>query len=269
MKSKLKWLSISVLFLAATPLWHFRSFLKSPLIGTWDLWFHKYPISTSVTPVDVRLIAHAGGAVNGESYTNSREALDQHYAIGYRVFELDFGWTSDGHLVLVHDWPHTSSLFGVPPHVFNHVEYGSRKRRDGLHQMTFEDLRAWLLVHHDAFIVTDTKDSNLRLFAYLQANGLAILPQLILQIYRITELDAARRLGPRAVWLTVYRYGYPAWALARISGVDAFVIPVERYEQYRRLILTDHTRFYVHSVSAAGIDDAFRRLTGIYGIYVN
>ncbi len=269
MKNRVLWPALFALFLAAAFVWHFHSFIKSSLIAACDLAFYNCTPSTSVLPVDARLVAHAGGAVNGEAYTNSREALDQHYAAGYRVFELDFEWTSDGHLVLVHDWPHTSSLFGVPPHVFNSMEFVSGMRRDGLHQMTFEDLRAWLLAHRDAFIVTDTKASNQRLLAYLQTNGSAILPQLILQIYRITELDAARRLDPRAVWLTVYRYRYPAWALARISAVDAFVIPVERYAQYRRLILAGRARFYVHSVFAAAAADTFHRCPGIYGIYVN
>ena len=249
--------------------WHFRTFIRGSLHAIHDFASYRDAPVSPTAPVEEKLVAHAGGAVNGVAYTNSREALDQHYASGYRVFELDFDWTSDGRLVVSHDWATTSSFFGVAPHVFSYAEFVSAARRDGLHQMSFEDFRDWLRVHRDAFIVTDTKDSNLRLLSFLQADGGDIRPQLIIQIYRITELHDARQLGPRAVWFTVYKYFYPAWALSRISGVDAFVIPVGAYDQYRKVILAGKARFYVHSVPAKQVDEAFRRLPGIYGIYVD
>jgi hypothetical protein len=57
--------------------------------------------------------------------------------------------------------------------------------------------------------------------------------------------------------------------LRRISGVDAFVIPVELYPRYRELVLTGKAHFYVHSVRAESVDEAFRRMPGVYGIYVD
>jgi hypothetical protein len=172
-------------------------------------------------------------------------------------------------LVVVHDWAEISEQFGTKPHVFSYDEFVSATRRDGLHQLTFEDLREWLHTHHDAYVVTDTKDSNIRFLRYLQANGGDIRSQLIIQIYRMSELRAARQLGPRAVWLTVYKYVYPVWALSRISGVDAFVIPFAFYDRYRNPLLMERVHFYVHSVSTQSVDETFRRLPGIYGIYVD
>ena len=138
-----------------------------------------------------------------------------------------------------------------------------------MHQLTFEDLRKWLQTHSDVFVVTDTKDSNFRLLRYLQANGGDIGRQLIVQIYRMSELQAARQLGPRAIWLSVYKYSIPEWALCRISGVDAFVIPVGEYDRYRNPLLMERVHFYVHSVRSQSVDETFRRLPGIYGIYVD
>ena len=51
-----------------------------------------------------RLIAHAGGAVYGYRLTNSLEALDRAWEAGFRFIELDFQRTSDGEIVLIHDW---------------------------------------------------------------------------------------------------------------------------------------------------------------------
>jgi hypothetical protein len=109
----------------------------------------------------------------------------------------------------VHDWQQASSLFGTSQQVFAYNEFRNRRRLDGLHQMTFDDLHAWLLAHPDAFVVTDTKASNLLLLDYLRANARDIAPQLILQIYRLSELQAARQFHPRAVWLAIYQSSYP------------------------------------------------------------
>jgi glycerophosphoryl diester phosphodiesterase len=249
--------------------WHHRAVVKGNLIALLDLPFERQAGSSPSPPVKATLVAHAGGAVRGLAYTNSREALDEHYASGYRVFELDFHWTSDGRPVAVHDWAEVSAQFGASPHVFSYGEYVAAPRRDGLHQLTFEDVREWLRTHRDAFVVTDTKADNLRLLRYLQADGGDILQQLIVQIYRMSELQAARRLAPRAVWLSVYKYSIPAWALSRISGVDAFVIPVKAYNKYRDQILMRSAHFYVHSVPARSVGETFRELPGIYGIYVD
>lgn len=249
--------------------WRLRYFAEGNLIALLDLPYLRQTTFPLSSPVEAKLVAHAGGAMKGEAFTNSREALDEHYAEGYRVFELDFQWTSDGQLVLVHDWPRESNDFGLPPHVLSDSEFVTAQRKDGLHQLTFASLREWLQMHREAFVVTDTKASNLRLLAYLNANGGDIRPQLIIQIYRMSELGAARQLGPRAVWLTVYRYSYPAWALPRISGVDAFVIPVRFYGRYRQAMLKTTVHFYVHPVAAAAVDGTFERLPGVYGMYVN
>jgi hypothetical protein len=43
-------------------------------------------------------IAHAGGAIGHYTYTNSLEALNSNYEKGFRFFEIDLSWTSDGDL---------------------------------------------------------------------------------------------------------------------------------------------------------------------------
>jgi glycerophosphoryl diester phosphodiesterase len=257
------------ILLSALAFWHYWALVRGNLVALLDLQYTRQSTPSLAAPVEARLVAHAGGAVRGLTYTNSREALDEHYAEGYRVFELDFHWTSDGRLVVVHDWRNASARFGTTTHVFSYDEFVSAKCRDGLHQLTFEQLREWLQTHEDAIVVTDTKDSNVRFLRYLQANAGDIRRQLIIQIYRVSELQLARQLGPRAVWLTVYKYDYPAWALSSISGVDAFVIPVASYDRYRNPLLMESVHFYVHSVPAHSVDDTFRRLPGIYGIYVD
>jgi len=47
-------------------------------------------------------IAHAGGGIDGHTYTNSKEALLQSLDKGYKFIELDFCLTSDDQLVCAH-----------------------------------------------------------------------------------------------------------------------------------------------------------------------
>jgi len=243
--------------------------IRGNLIALSDLFSRTDSIATPFGPVEARLVAHAGGAVAGKIYTNSREALDQHYALGFRVFELDFDWTSDGKLVLVHDWERTSLQFCVAPHVFSDAEYTGRKRCDGLTQMTFDDLYQWLHRHADALVVTDTKGSNERLLSEIHDRWPDIAPQLIVQIYRGSELGGARKIKPRAVWFTVYKTSYPAWALKQVKGVDAIVIPIAQYRQYYDPALMARLRCYVHPVASDQAVQTIQSLPGIYGAYVD
>lgn len=50
------------------------------------------------------LIAHAGGAIDGHIYTNSKEAVLNSIRNGSKYIELDFSLTSDSELVCVHRW---------------------------------------------------------------------------------------------------------------------------------------------------------------------
>jgi lipoteichoic acid synthase len=259
----------TVLFAAAVVARRKHISIRGNLIALSDLSFQKNLIASTSPRIEARLIAHAGGAVRGQIYTNSLDALDEHYNQGYRVFELDFDWTTDGKLVLVHDWEQTSKQFCVPPHVFSYAEFTGSKRCDGLRQMTFADLRVWLQRHRDAIIVTDTKKDDQRLLSEIQASSSDIASQLIIQIYRASELNMARKIRPRAVWFTVYKTSYPAWALRNLKGMDAMVIPVDQYQQYYNPELMSRVRCYVHSIAANKVDRTLRDLPGIYGAYVD
>lgn len=248
--------------------WEFRARIKANTSACVDLLKYNPP-AASPAHIPGRLIAHAGGALNGLPYTNSLQALDQHYAAGFRLFELDFEWTSDGRLVLVHDWILASHQFGVPEHVFSYDEFIHDHRRDGSHQLTFEELHAWLLAHPDASVVTDTKASNQRLIQYLSANAVDVHAQFIVQIYRLSELQAARNFHPRAVWLAQYKFFYPVWALVRARGVDAFVVPIDLYTREPALQSRRGIPIYVHTVRAQAGTDVLSRWPNIYGVYVD
>lgn len=53
---------------------------------------------------DNKYIAHAMGGIDKKVYTNSLDAFEYNYKLGYRVFEIDVALTSDGQPVLLHSW---------------------------------------------------------------------------------------------------------------------------------------------------------------------
>lgn len=57
-------------------------------------------------------IAHAGGAIDGITYTNSLEALNLSLSKGFKAVELDLIKTSDNVLIAGHDWAHFKNIIG-------------------------------------------------------------------------------------------------------------------------------------------------------------
>ncbi len=155
-------------------------------------------------------IAHAGGSIVGQPYTNSLEALDRNYSIGRRVFEIDFSTTCDGHFVLLHDWGYNGGR-ALSRQSFIADGYSSE-----LTAMDIEALLKWLVAHPDAQVITDIKaeNGNVPFLDTLQnyASDGFINKRFIFQIYSPEELTDASLTGLRKI-LTIYR-------LADISDDD-------------------------------------------------
>ena len=81
----------------------------------------KFPTQKETITIVPKTIAHAAGEIRGLAYSNSLEALDSSYGRGYRHMEMDFSWTTDGNLVLLHDWNLASEMFGCEPRPYSVV----------------------------------------------------------------------------------------------------------------------------------------------------
>lgn len=164
------------------------------------------------------VIAHAGGAVDGNPYTNSVEAVERNYAAGVRLFEIDFLQTSDGHWVATHDWPRwkrmTAYEGSTPPtlEVFRNTETPAVKRNWSIpaqyKSITMPWLQSFLKRHPDAAIVTDLK--NLKQLPKFVDSILQTSQrnQFIFQTYSIKDIDMVLGKDANAkIILTLYRIG--------------------------------------------------------------
>lgn len=81
------------------------SLLLFAIILVMLLWLAR-PLEKSVEIINVLspslLIAHAGGAIGGHTYTNSKEALTNALDNGFQYIELDLYETSDSNVVCLH-----------------------------------------------------------------------------------------------------------------------------------------------------------------------
>ncbi len=154
-------------------------------------------------------VAHAGGGINKRMYTNSLEALDLNYALGFRYFEIDLLQTADHRLVCLHDWEISAKAMlgqavGEP---LTLSAFKQRiKARASLTPCTEETLKTWLEKHPDAYVVTDIKDANITLLKRL----IHIIPeakrQIIPQVYQPENMETVAGMGFEQIIWTVYRY---------------------------------------------------------------
>lgn len=107
-----------------------------------------------------RIIAHGLGAIEGEATLNCLEGFEQNYAAGVRVFEVDLRMTSDGHVVLRHDW-RAGMQEGVSETSIPTLEEFLAKPIHGKYtSLSFRDLLHLMEQYPDICIVTDTKFVN-------------------------------------------------------------------------------------------------------------
>jgi hypothetical protein len=142
-----------------------------------------------------RFIAHAGGEVDGIKSTNSKNALDQNYKKGFRLFELDIIETSDGHLVAAHDWEmwarFTDYDGSLPPTL---SEFKKHKIYGDYTTLDFQGINDWFAAHPDATLVTDKVNDPIAF-----ANGFVDKNRLIMELFSVMAVEDALNNGINAM----------------------------------------------------------------------
>ncbi|MBI2444745.1 MAG: hypothetical protein HYV42_05935 [Candidatus Magasanikbacteria bacterium] len=219
-----------------------------------------------------RLIAHAGGSVNGLRYTNSREALETSYAEGFRWFELDLEVTSDGELVLLHDWDYIlRNHFGVAPGVRSLAEFKTLGNGIPYTTLSVAELADWLTTHPDVYLITDIKKGRLRRLVKLRREFPRVAKRIVPQIYTFWHYLPVRLLGFSPPILTLYANNYSEARVLRFAKrapLWAVTLPAERAleselpkQLQQRGIIT-----YAHLVDTPELARRLRS-RGVFGFY--
>lgn len=222
-------------------------------------------------------IAHAGGAINGQTYTNSLEALNYNYEKGFRYFEIDFSWTSDQELVAIHDWKESNAfqkIFHVPVDMTipTRTQFLQLKTKTGLTQLSIEDVLRWAKIRGDVFIVTDIKSNNLKglkkIFTQFEKERKFVIPQ----VYSYREYDEVMKLGYPYIILTLYRMKVDSPQVldfAKKNTPFAVTMPLLVAQKgLANLLNKNNIRVYVHTINDMETFSSLRRI-GVFGIYTD
>ena len=104
---------------------------------------------------ELAYIAHGGG-IGQFTYTNSREAIEDSLAKGFKFVELDLIETTDYHIVAAHDWGTLSKDLGLKTSGPQAKDDISELKIKGIWSPVFgDDIKRILDKNPDLFLVTD------------------------------------------------------------------------------------------------------------------
>lgn len=212
------------------------------------------------------VVAHAGGEIDGYRYVNSIAALEHSYSLGARLFEVDVLFTSDGTLVLAHDWRHFARIASSENGQPSAVSFTGRLIYGRYPTARWTDVEDFLSRHTDALVITDTKGDNSALLAILAQSKQR--RKVIPQVYSPREIWIAQQMGFERLILTVYRRRH--WDLTLMSIAErvgcGIVMPVEKATpELIARIRSLGVPVFVHTVND---ESEVERLPGV-GVYTD
>lgn len=242
-------------------------------------WYEKYPA-----------ICHAlGRTQEGDFLTNSKEAFQYNYWRGQRVFEADIQMTSDGNMVLRHDWD--SDLGQAENFGWAEEEKWAVTEREFLNAplygqyrpLTLEDWFAIMDRYPDIYFVTDTKysprvkeDFQLIVDTALKNEYEDVLSRVIVQIYYEDMYNEIMSVYPfeHVIW-TLYYIGYPGGQevmdFMTQKGIPVLTVPSSWWNdnaQMRAELAGSGIKVYVHTVNDEN-EGRERIEQGVSGIYTD
>ena len=153
-----------------------------------------------------KYIAHACGGINNITYSNSLEAIEQSYNLGYKFIEIDISKTNDGKYVLLHDWYNTrDKLFGKKGMISENTFLNS-SMVNNLTQMNLDMVLKWLSGRKNIYLVSDTKNVEiLEILEYINKFYPDLKQRIIPQIYFFEEYKKVLDMGYDHIILALYK----------------------------------------------------------------
>lgn len=231
-----------------------------------------------------RLIAHAMGAIEGKTYSNSLEAFEYNYKLGYRVFEVDFSLTSDNVLVARHDWrlslsqtyEQESPTSDDSPWTYNY--FMNQKIYKKYSSLDINGIIGLLRKYDDIYIVTDTKydksdlvKQHFELIVESANFDKSILDRIIPQIYKQPMLSDIKGVYdfPEFIY-TLYSSGDTDQQVVNFvteNKIKAVAMPDWRVkEDFVRELNNSKVYTFIHTINNKQTAKKYNDI-GFYGFY--
>lgn len=221
---------------------------------------------------DGMVIMHAGGFIAGVNYSNMLDAVRYHYNQGRRYFELDIERSTDGNLVLIHDFGgYQSKFFNVTENKsFTLKEFLDFESVHGFEQMEMENLVNFLRDHKDAYVVTDIKDKNVDTLKKIREVSPETLDQIIPQIYNFSEYNEVKSLGYKNIILTLYKINSPDREIIDfVKANKLYAVTMSRSRLDSKLfdeLKKTNVKIFTHTVNSMDELKKYKE-KGVFGFY--
>lgn len=200
--------------------------------------------------------------------------MDLNYSKGFRLFELDLSWTSDNHLVCLHDWKSTAKR------LFNHqtekpvsLTVFHQLAADHYHwtPCDLSSIGQWLEQHPDAYVVTDIKGrivTGHQLIAETLPDKIA---QFIPQFTQKKHYNRIREYGfSRLIWTLLSYNGTPETLADDRLHMSLFAItmPKAKADAGWAKVIKD-TATYVHTINDPKLAKHYVQAQGLTSVYTD
>ncbi|MCQ2288047.1 MAG: hypothetical protein MJZ74_03010 [Muribaculaceae bacterium] len=128
-------------------------------------------VNENVSAIEERnYIAHAGGEIDGFTYTNSKEAVEHSIGCGIKYIELDLILTADSILVAAHSWHDYNKMTGNSDLDFVPTlkQFKSSKLHGKYTTLSIMDVDSILHANPGVVLVTDKMSNPAILEKYIQ-----------------------------------------------------------------------------------------------------
>lgn len=222
------------------------------------------------------LIAHAGGGINGQNYSNSLEALNLNYAKGFRTFEIDFSWTSDGQLVCLHDWgKRFKKAFGFK--IKQPLSIGGfenvLKTTNGIHPCTLDTLELWIKNHSDVKIITDVKYNNIKALKKILLTHPHLAKHFIPQFYQSEEYQVLKDLGfKQLIWILYQFEGKLSSVIHHVKDMDLLAVSMrasQAKKKFAKQLIVNGENIFVYTINKQKALEELVKKHHVSGIYTD
>lgn len=192
----------------------------------YDLWAESGKLS-EMPDLKTCLIAHAGGRINGDLYTNSLEALNASLQRGYKYVELDLLKTFDEvpEIVAAHDYKRLIEFGGgVSMNVIN------RKNPSKYTLLTSKDISDFFVKYPNLWLVTDKIND----FKLLEEKFSKIKARMIVEVFSPEKYEEAKQYGFENVAYNIA--SVEDFSLVFENGYDRVTIWLDFLKQHKDLV---------------------------------
>ena len=245
-------------------------------------------------------ICHALGAIDGFAYTNSKEAFLYNYEKGYRVFEIDTEFTSDGELVLTHGWKNKDlrKIYGIDREKSENKkpisleEFKNAKVYGRYTTLSLEDFVRIAADYSDIYIVLDGKYGEdepdkvrteyQKIYDCFKSYAPHLLDRIIPQIYDEGMLEMINGVYDwKSIIYTWYKFDgddsfdpIKEMDFAVDNGIKVITMDEDRFRKLEHEGLVKNglqkkkLMTYVHTINDAALRDSLKE-RGVYGFYTD